>query len=154
MKVVIAIVGLILLAIAGFLVTSNQAAAPSPEDEMVTTGESEISTNANEAKSDTDTDTETDTEVQAMTFTIDAFNFGYSQEEIRVPIGTEVTINLTNSGGFHDWVVDEFGAATGKISAGSTTSVTFIADESGTYEYYCSVGNHRAQGMVGTLVVE
>lgn len=39
-------------------------------------------------------------------------------------------------------------------SADGVTSVTFVADTLGTFEYYCSVGNHRAQGMVGNLVVE
>lgn len=34
------------------------------------------------------------------------------------------------------------------------TSVTFVADETGTFEYYCSVGNHRGQGMIGKLIVE
>ncbi len=87
-------------------------------------------------------------------FTIDSFSFGYSMEVIRVKEGDTVTINLTNSGGFHDWVVDEFDAATEKISEGGETSVTFVADKAGNYEYYCSVGQHRANGMVGTLIVE
>lgn len=92
--------------------------------------------------------------VSVKEFTVDAFNFGYSVNEIRVSEGDTVTITLTNSDGFHDWVVDEFDAATDKIPAGETTSVTFVADKAGTFEYYCSVGSHRAQGMVGTLVVE
>jgi plastocyanin len=87
-------------------------------------------------------------------FTLDSFSYGYSEEEIRVKQGDTVTINLTNSAGFHDWVVDEFAAATEKIGAGETTSVTFVADKAGTFEYYCSVGSHRQQGMVGNLVVE
>lgn len=87
-------------------------------------------------------------------FNLDSFNFGYSMEEITVTEGDTVTINLTSSDGFHDWVVDEFGAATEKIREGGNTSVTFVADAAGTYEFYCSVGNHRAQGMVGTLIVE
>ncbi len=92
--------------------------------------------------------------VLVQSFTIDSFSYGYSESEIRVKEGTTVTINLINSGGFHDWVVDEFNAATDKIQADGNTSVTFVADKAGTYEYYCSVGSHREQGMVGTLVVE
>jgi plastocyanin len=87
-------------------------------------------------------------------FTLDSFSYGYSEAELRVKKGDTVTIILTNSGGFHDWVVDEFAAATEKISTGDTTTVTFVADEAGTFEYYCSVGNHRQQGMVGNLIVE
>jgi plastocyanin len=87
-------------------------------------------------------------------FTLDSFSYGYSENEIRVKQGDTVTINLTNSAGFHDWVVDEFAAATEKINVGETTSVTFVADKAGTFEYYCSVGSHRQLGMVGNLVVE
>jgi len=98
--------------------------------------------------------TPTDVPASVKEFTLDSFDFGYSIKEIRVIEGDTVTINLTNSDGFHDWVVDEFGAATEKIQAGGQTSVTFVADKAGSYEYYCSVGSHRANGMVGTLIVE
>jgi len=87
-------------------------------------------------------------------FDLKGFNFGYDVKEIRVKEGDTVTINLTVAGGFHDWVVAEFSAATGRIQPGGATSITFIADKKGTYEYYCSVGSHRAAGMVGTLIVE
>lgn len=87
-------------------------------------------------------------------FTFDGFDFGYDLKEIRVKEGDTVTINLTVSDGFHDWVIDEFGAATKQIRTGDTASVTFVADKTGTYEYYCSVGQHRANGMVGKLIVE
>jgi len=32
--------------------------------------------------------------------------------------------------------------------------VTFVADKAGEYEFYCSVGQHRANGMVGKLIVK
>ena len=34
------------------------------------------------------------------------------------------------------------------------TFVEFTVDKTGTFEYYCSVGQHRANGMVGNLIVE
>lgn len=92
--------------------------------------------------------------LETKVFNVDSFSYGYSLEEIRVKEGDTVTINLTVSDGFHDWVVDEFDAATEKIREGGLTSVTFVADKAGTYEYYCSVGAHRALGMVGKLIVE
>ena len=90
----------------------------------------------------------------AVTFDLTGNNYSFSESELRVKEGTEVTINFTSTGGCHDWVVDEFAAATDKVSAGGSTSVTFVADRTGSFEYYCSVGSHRAQGMVGTLIVE
>jgi plastocyanin len=64
-----------------------------------------------------------------------------------------VTVNFTSDQWFHDWVVDEFDAATEKVETWGTTSVTFVADQVGEFEYYCSVGAHRANGMVGMLIV-
>ena len=93
-------------------------------------------------------------ESRTLSFSLDAFNFGFSENEIRVKEGDTVTINLTSTDGFHDWVVDEFDAATERVQTDGTTSVTFVADKAGTYEYYCSVGQHRQNGMVGTLIVE
>lgn len=86
-------------------------------------------------------------------FTIDAFNFGYSIPEIKIRKGQKVTIILTNSGGTHDLVIDELGVDSGKIVTGDSVTFDFVANEAGEFEYYCSVGNHRAQGMVGKLIV-
>ena len=91
---------------------------------------------------------------QVVEFNISGVNFAYSQEEIRIKQGDKVRINFTSTDGFHDWVVDEFNAATSRVSSGGSTSVEFVADRSGTFEYYCSVGSHRQQGMVGNLIVE
>ena len=79
---------------------------------------------------------------------------GVENPDIRVKQGDKVRIEFTSSEGFHDWVVDEFGAATEKINAGGSSFVEFVADKKGTFEYYCSVGKHRANGMKGNLIVE
>ena len=87
-------------------------------------------------------------------FNITGKNFAFSQKEVRVKKGDTVKINFEASEGFHDWAVDEFKAKTKQVAPGTKTSVEFIADKKGIFEFYCSVGNHRAQGMVGKLVVE
>lgn len=92
--------------------------------------------------------------LETKVFNLEAFSFGFDTKEIRVKKGDRVTINLSVVDGFHDWVVNEFSAATEQVRAGGLTSVTFVADKVGTFEYYCSVGNHRALGMVGKLIVE
>ena len=82
-------------------------------------------------------------------------NFSFSESTIYVSLGDTVTVNFESTEWTHDWKVDEFDAATEVVtSADGVTSVTFVADTLGTFEYYCSVGNHRAQGMAGNLVVE
>ncbi|MGY6530837.1 MAG: cupredoxin domain-containing protein [Cyanobacterium sp.] len=72
-----------------------------------------------------------------------------------VPLGSTMEITLCSTGGTHDWVVDELGVATEQVSEGGECStVEFTADQVGQFEYYCSVGNHREEGMVGVLIVE
>ena len=78
---------------------------------------------------------------------------GIEAPELKVNVGDRVKIKFTSTEGFHDWVVDEFSAATEKVREGESTSVEFIADKAGTFEYYCSVGSHRANGMFGNLIV-
>lgn len=93
-------------------------------------------------------------EAMTQTIALTGKSFAFSQNEIRVKKGEKVTITFESTDGFHDWVVDEFNAATERVSTGGKTEVTFTADKTGTFEYYCSVGNHRALGMKGNLIVE
>ncbi|MBI2572343.1 cupredoxin domain-containing protein [Candidatus Woesearchaeota archaeon] len=95
----------------------------------------------------------------ATTFLITGENFkfvmdGKDAPELRVKEGDTVRIEFSSTDGFHDWVVDEFDAHTQKVRPGTPTSVEFVASKKGTFEYYCSVGSHRQQGMKGKLIVE
>ena len=74
--------------------------------------------------------------------------------DLTVAQGDVVQVKLEITGGFHDWVVDVFDVANEQMSAGNTDTIQFVADESGEFEYYCSVGTHRQEGMYGTLIVE
>lgn len=89
-----------------------------------------------------------------QTFNIKGLDFTYDISEIKVKKGDKVTINFTNTQGFHDLKIDEFNIATKQIKTGESETVTFTADKSGTFEYYCSVGKHRQNGMWGKLIVE
>jgi plastocyanin len=86
--------------------------------------------------------------------TVIGSSFKFAPSEIRVKKGDVVTINFQNSGGMHDFVIDEFNVKSKRISGGETDTVTFTASKTGTFEYYCSVGNHREMGMHGNLIVE
>ena len=87
-------------------------------------------------------------------FDIAGVNFKFDVTEIKVKEGDTVTINFKSTDGYHDVVINEFNARTAKIKTGGLSSVTFVANKKGTFEYYCSVGQHRMSGMVGKLVVE
>ena len=83
-------------------------------------------------------------------------NFAYSVKEIQASAGETITIRLTNEDGMHDFMIDELKVKSKQLSAGQTQDIEIKipADAKGkTYEYYCSVGNHRQMGMSGKLVI-
>jgi cytochrome c oxidase subunit 2 len=94
-------------------------------------------------------------DAMATAITVEGGAFYFKPNEIRVKQGQKVTVTLTNAGGMHDFVIDELNVKSEMIDgAGSTTTVEFTPDKKGTFEFYCSVGNHRQMGMKGTLIVE
>ena len=107
-----------------------------------------------EDKDDADVEDGALTKEGVKTFEIEASSFKFSEPEIRVKQGDTVRIVLENEGGIHDWVVDEFNARTKQLKSGETETIEFVASKKGTFEYYCSVGQHRQNGMVGNLIVE
>lgn len=90
---------------------------------------------------------------QIKEFTISGSNFSFSQTSLSVQKGDTVKITFKNEEGTHDWVVDEFKTRTKILKAGEEETIQFTADTVGTFEYYCSVGQHRQMGMKGTLTV-
>jgi plastocyanin len=94
------------------------------------------------------------TATNKVSFTVEGSQFKFTPNELKVKKGDTVEIVFKNSEGFHDWVLDEFNAKTKQISAGESETISFVADKTGTFEYYCSVGKHRQMGMVGNLIVE
>lgn len=86
-------------------------------------------------------------------FTITGGNFKFTPSAMTVKKGDTVRVTFKNEEGFHDFRIDEFNVATKQIGAGTSETVEFVADKAGTFEYYCSVGQHRQMGMVGTLTV-
>lgn len=92
-----------------------------------------------------------DGEVKEITVQNDRLS--YVQSEIRVNQGDTIRLTFENTGGRHDWVLDEFDAATEVIRGGESETIEFTADEAGEFEFYCSVPGHRQAGMWGTFVV-
>jgi plastocyanin len=89
-------------------------------------------------------------------YTIDTRNFSFSIDQIKARPGEVIEIELTNSGGTHDFVIDELNVQSKTINTGQSTrfSISIPSDSQGkTFTFYCSVGNHRAQGMEGNIIV-
>jgi plastocyanin len=83
-------------------------------------------------------------------------NFEFSENKINAKPGDIVTVEYSVDGGSHDFVIDALGVQSDVLSGDDSTTVTFTIPEDAageTYSFYCSIGNHRAQGMEGQLVI-
>lgn len=89
--------------------------------------------------------------IQAFNLTGNKFRF--SQEEITVKRGDKIRVNLTAVDMPHDFDVEGLNVDGPLVQPGETATVEFTADKVGEFEYYCSYGQHRANGMVGRLIV-
>lgn len=147
---IIAVIIVLVLVGGGFLLFKNRGVAP--------TKDVEINTNMPVPGSDTkETEVVEETPKNAPTsvkeFTISAAPFSFSPSTMTVNKGDTVKITVKNTKGTHDFKIDEFNASTRLLNTGETQTITFVADKTGTFDYYCSVGSHRAMGMVGKLTV-
>jgi len=102
-----------------------------------------------------------------------AENYKFVPSEISVPAGQEVTLKLKNvtkqahdlevqalrvqvSGNAHDAGGHE-GAAPGTLALHTarkkTASITFTADQKGTFDVWCTISGHKELGMIARLIV-
>ena len=92
-------------------------------------------------------------EMDAMSneYIVEAGSYYYSPTNLTISVGETVTWD--NVAGFHDVVAYDGSFELPACSAPCIIgSITF--DTPGVYEYYCSVGSHEQQGMVGTIIVD
>lgn len=110
------------------------------------------STNTN-TQTNTQPTTTTSTSGTTKEFTVTGSNFKFAPATMSVKKGDTVKITFNNSSGTHDLRVDGYNVGTKVIQGGASETFTFVADKAGSFEYYCSVGQHRQMGMKGTLTV-
>lgn len=104
--------------------------------------------------SSSSTSSEAATDANVKTIEIEAGSFYYKPNTIEVNKGQKVKIVMKSVSMMHDFVVDELGVKLPIVKNGDTGTIEFTADKVGSFEYYCSVGQHRANGQVGTLTVK
>ena len=92
---------------------------------------------------------------QSTTFEMEMVDIAFVPDELTVPTGTEITIELVNNGvGLHNFTIEEFGVSSGDFVAGASGELTFrTPDEPGDYTFVCTVPGHKEAGMTGTLHV-
>jgi plastocyanin len=107
---------------------------------------------------ESETITESNELMVASEIAIEMTNFKYSRDTITAKPGDTVTVLLTSSEGMHNLYIDELEVQSDTLQAGEQTTLTIQIPSdtpSGTqYAYYCAIGNHRANGMEGTLVIQ
>ncbi|HEU0085389.1 MAG TPA: cupredoxin domain-containing protein [Candidatus Paceibacterota bacterium] len=125
------------------------------EERREVTAPSVVEEISNEDASDEteNTVTEVSADAEVKEFVIEGNNFAFVPNTMEVKKGDKVKVVFKSTEGFHDFVIDEYGAATKQLRAPAEEVLEFTADKVGTFEYYCSVGTHRQMGMVGTLTV-
>lgn len=137
------VVALVVLAAGGIWYVSKSTPLPSPEQMTSET------TPAPDASSPS---AMMDSSVKEVT--VEGSEFKFVADTLTVKKGEKIKLTFKNTGKMpHDWVVDELGVRTKVISSGSTEVLEFTPDKAGVFEYYCSVGKHRENGMVGKITV-
>lgn len=84
---------------------------------------------------------------------MEAGAFYYEPSTIEVKKGQKVRVVFKSVDMMHDFNVDELKIKSEIVKSGSTSTFEFTADQVGKFEYYCSVGQHRQNGQIGTLIV-
>ncbi len=87
---------------------------------------------------------------------VQAANFSFTPNEIRLPKGADLNLTLVNpaaSGVVHDLTVPALGIHL-VANAGETRTVGLRGLAAGRYDAYCSVPGHADLGMRATVVVE
>ncbi len=161
-KVIIAIVVLVLLVGGGFFYFQSQSQQNSTTNE---TAEDSVMEDVQDTMTETAPGAEMsspstgsaamESEDGVKEIVVEGSNFKFAPNNITVNKGDKVKVVFKNVGGMpHDFTIDELDVKSKTITVGNTDTVEFTADKAGSYEFYCSVGQHRANGMKGTLTVK
>lgn len=75
--------------------------------------------------------------------------------QLNVSVGDHVTITIVDEvQDTHNIYVEGYNVQSADVNTpGMSTSISFDADQQGTFAYYCSIPGHREMGMQGSLVV-
>jgi len=134
----------VLLLVGGYFVFAGKMNKPS----TAVTEQQEVFTPTQEASS-------MEEEGEVAEITVEGDEYSFSPSELTVNAGQKVRLTFKNVGSQpHNFVVDGVGVASKTITGGGSDTIEFTASESGTFGFYCGVGNHRALGMEGDLEVE
>lgn len=154
-KMIIIGVVVVLAIIGGYLFMKN-GSSQQMETTEDTTGTEQ---SANDVVEESDVESmeagdDSESMMEVRVIEVEAGSFYYKPDVMKVKKGETVRIVMKSVSMMHNFNIDELGVKIPVTQDGDTATVEFVADKAGTFEYYCSVGNHRAQGQVGMITVE
>lgn len=150
--IIAAVVAVLALLVGMYFISKNKTASTGsmdlnsqPATDKVTQSESSPASQST---------TEDSTMAKSQIISVEGGGFYFKPNQIKVKKGEKVTLEFKSIGQQHNFVIDELNVKTPLTASGTTSKVEFTPQSAGTFNFYCSVGNHRAMGMEGTLVVE
>jgi nitrite reductase (NO-forming) len=79
---------------------------------------------------------------------------GQINPDLKAGLGDTVKIHLSSGeGAMHNLYIDELNVQSEDFLGQDTVTVEFVADNEGTFTYYCAVPGHVQAGMYGTFIV-
>ena len=91
-----------------------------------------------------------------VSYAIDMNNYSFSPNLIAAEPGETLKVKITSHNGNHDLKIDAFKFDSGVLENGQSKifEIKVPIDAKGEYEFYCSIGNHKAMGMVGKFQIK
>ncbi len=84
-----------------------------------------------------------------------ANEYSFTPSSIGLEKGDSVSITLKNAGATsHTLFMDGYGVTTGSVAPGRSGTLSFTADKTGSFDFYCNIDGHRDLGMRGTMEVK
>ncbi len=147
---IVAVLGIVFFATRGS--DSKTAIATTRPTQQAATVSPVIAANTKEVEG-TSTESAVKLDASATQVTVEAGSFYYKPNTIKVKKGEKIQIVMKSVDMMHDFKIDELNVHLPITKSGQTNTVIFTADTVGKFEYYCSVGQHRKNGQVGTIEV-
>ncbi len=95
--------------------------------------------------------------LEVADFAINMGSYYFLPDELQGRPGQTLKIKLTSQDGHHNFVIDELDVDSGLLNSNEEAiievTIPATAKVGDTFEFYCSVMNHRALGQKGTLTV-
>jgi len=143
--VILSVLGLILLSGCTTTQPTTTTSSSSVSSSVTTTSASSITTTASQTSTAT---------ANVKSFTVTEHSFAIDPATITVNKGDSVKITVISNDIGHNFCIESYGICSNTVSSGQSTILNFVANQTGTFAYYCSIDGHRNLGMVGQLIVQ